>query len=68
MNLLEKRIGKKVAETVDQLGEIIKDYAQKQTRLIRRVSDLEAKGLTPNRKDSQELVKKPERKLSSRNF
>ena len=41
--LLEKRIGKKVAETVDQLGEIIKDYAQKQSRLLRRVSELESR-------------------------
>ena len=59
--MLEKRIGKKVAETVDQLGEIIKDYAQKQTRLIRRVGDLEAKGLAPKRKDNEESVKKNDR-------
>lgn len=43
LNAIEKRIGRKVAETVDSLGAIIKDYASKQNRLMIRISGLETK-------------------------
>jgi hypothetical protein len=43
LNAVEKRIGRKVAETVDSLGAIIKDYAKMQNRLSTRVSDIETK-------------------------
>ena len=38
---VEKRIGKKVADSVDSLGGLIKEYALKQKRINDRVNELE---------------------------
>jgi len=47
---LEERINKRTAESIEQLGEIIKDYARKQRKNNERLSDLEVK-LFGNSKD-----------------
>ena len=40
---MEKKIAKRVTESVEQLGEIIKDYAKKQKRIDTRIGEVEIK-------------------------
>lgn len=61
MVTMEKRIGRKVAESVDQLGAIMKDYAQKQTRLMGRVNDIEVRVF-----GASKVKAEPKRDLSAR--
>ena len=43
MRQAEKKIAKRVTESVEQLGEIIKDYAKKQKKIDNRISEVEIK-------------------------
>ena len=40
---MEKKIARRVTESVEQLGEIIKDYAKRQKKIDGRISDVEVK-------------------------
>ena len=61
---VEKKIAKRVTESVEQLGEIIKDYAKKQKKIDNRMSEIEIK-VFGNSKTPQVDKKSGERKYSS---
>lgn len=60
---IEKKIAKRVTESVEQLGDIIKDYATKQKRIDTRMTEVEAKVF--GRTKAFDSKKSEERKYSS---
>jgi len=51
---MEERISKKVADSIEQLGEIIKEYAKKQRKFSSRLSDVEVKLFGNSREEKKQ--------------
>ena len=65
MKHLEDKMSKRMADSIEQLAEIIKDYARKNRKLNERLGDVEVKLFGQSRGDDK---KKPSNKLNTSNI
>ena len=63
---VEKKIAKWVTESVEQLGEIIKDYARRQRKIDGRIADVEVKVFGSARSPATGSKQEDKRKAVSR--